>query len=509
VSGDRKRSRLRLDLLWVTLPLCLVIAILGIAAPETIANGARALTNTAFHAIDWFFIAATTGALFICLGLALSKYGAIKLGDEEPEFSTLSWLSMLFAAGMGTGLLFWGAAEPLSHYAGAPGVEPGTAKGAERALSITALHWGLHAWGVYGLAALVLSYFGFRKKTPYLPSAPLTHTFRGKWVGPLGFGADTLAIIAVAMGVAGSVAMGTMQLETGVAITGGTESGSQLVQGIILVILAVCYMASASTGLDKGIKWLSNINMSIAVLLMIFVLVAGPTSFLLRGFFSLVGDYVSNLVSMSLHLYPFEDARGWVSGWTLTYFTWWIAWAPFVGVFIARISRGRTIREFVLGVLFAPTAFSLLWFSIFGGTGIHEEMGGAGLISAVREDVTTALFVLFESLPMSQILSVTALVLLFIFLVTSVDSATFVLGMMTSKGSLNPSAKRKLAWGIALGGLAGALMFSRSIDVVKALAIVGAIPFTFILLLQASALLRSLFAEGRAGLFGKSDGAEK
>jgi glycine betaine transporter len=501
-KAEPKSSPKHIGLFAITVIICAGVAGFGIFAPEATATLATSISKIAFLSVDWFFMAATTGSVLLCIGLALSKYGSVKLGDQAPEFSTLSWLSMLFAAGMGTGLVFWGVAEPLTHYGGAPGIEAHTPEAARQALTITALHWGLHAWAVYGLAALVLAYFGFRKKQPYLPSAPLKASFTGRWVKPIGIGADTLAVVAVAFGVAGSVAMGILQLSTGISLTsGGGAEGSLTMDVGILAVLVVCYMASASTGLEKGIKWLSNINMSIAVLLMVFLLLVGPTGSLLRSFVTLLGDYISSLVSMSLRLYPYQESRGWVSGWTLTYFLWWIAWAPFVGVFIARISRGRTIREFVFGVLFAPTLFSLLWFAIFGGTGFFEEAESSGLAAMVREDVTLALFALYERLPGTTVLTVTSLLLVFIFLVTSVDSATFVLGMMTSKGSLNPPANRKLAWGIVLGVMGGALMLSGEVDVIRALAIVGAIPFTFILLLQASALLRGLFAEGRAGLF--------
>jgi len=268
---------------------------------------------------------------------------------------------------------------------------------------------------------------------------------------------------------------------------------------IILVVLIIAYTASASTSLDKGIQWLSNINMALAVLLMVFVLSFGPTAHLLRGFVTAVGDYSAALVGLSLRLYPYNEGRVWLETWTLTYFLWWIAWAPFVGVFIARISRGRTIKQFVLGVLFVPTAFSLLWFSVFGGTGLDEEMNGAGGIARlVREDVSVALFSLFDRLPLSQLLSITALLLVFIFLVTSVDSATFVLGMLTTRGSLNPPTSRKLAWGLSLGALGGALMLSGNIDAVRAVAVLGALPFAFILLLQVAALLR-VFARERHG----------
>ncbi|MBW2454166.1 MAG: BCCT family transporter [Deltaproteobacteria bacterium] len=495
-----RRSRWRANLFRITLPICVVVAVVGIVRPDALADTAGAITSAAFQALDWFFMALVSAFLVFCLWLAFGRHGGVKLGadDEKPEFSTVSWIAMLFAAGMGVGLLFWGVAEPVTHFSGALGTEAGTPRAARHATVITAFHWGLHAWAVYCVAGLVLAYFGFRRGVPYLPGAPLRDAFgKRPWVAPVAALADGVAVLAIAFGVAGSMGMGIFQLHTGLHVLWGVPLESTLVSGIILVVLVIAYTASASTSLDKGIQWLSNINMALALLLMLFVLGAGPTAHLLRGFVTAVGDYSAALVGLSLRLYPYNEARGWLETWTLTYFLWWIAWAPFVGVFIARISRGRTIKEFVLGVLFVPTAFSLLWFSIFGGTGLDEEMNGAGGIARlVREDVSVALFSLFDRLPLSGLLSVTALLLVFIFLVTSVDSATFVLGMLTSRGSLNPPTRRKLAWGLILGALGGALMLSGSIDVVRAVAVLGAIPFAFIMLLQVAALLR-VFADER------------
>jgi glycine betaine transporter len=458
------------------------------------------VTSTAFRALDWFFMALVSGFLVLCLWLAFGRYGSVRLGRDEdrPEFSTLSWLSMLFAAGMGVGLLFWGVAEPVTHYTGALGSEAGTPLAARRATVVTAFHWGLHAWAVYAVAALVLAYFGFRRGAPYLPGAPIRAAFGGRrWVEPVAGLADALAVLAIAFGVAGSLGMGIFQLHTGLHVLWGVPLESTLVSVVILVALIISYTASASTSLDKGIRWLSNINMVLAVALLLFVLVAGPTAHLLRGFVTSVGDYTAALVGLSLRLYPYEQGREWLETWTLTYFVWWIAWAPFVGVFIARISRGRTIKEFVLGVLFVPTVFSLLWFSVFGGTGLAEEMyGDGGIARLVREDVSVALFSLFDRLPLSWLLSGTAIALVFIFLVTSVDSATFVLGMLTSRGSFDPPTRRKLAWGAILGLLGGALMLSGNIDVVRAVVVLGALPFALVLLLQIASLLR-VFADER------------
>jgi glycine betaine transporter len=332
-----------------------------------------------------------------------------------------------------------------------------------------------------------------------LPGEPLRNAFgKRPWVAPVAAIADGVAVLAIAFGVAGSLGMGIFQLHTGLHVLWGVPLDSTLVSTLILLALVVAYTASASTSLDKGIQWLSNINMVVALLLLVFVLAAGPTAQLLRGFVTSIGDYTAALVGISLRLYPYHKARAWLETWTLTYFLWWIAWAPFVGVFIARISRGRTIKEFVLGVLFVPTVFSVLWFGVFGGTGLDEELNGAGGIARlVREDVSVALFSLFDRLPLSGLLSGTAIVLVFIFLVTSVDSATFVLGMLTSRGSLDPPTRRKLAWGLSLGALGGALMLTGNVDAVRAVAVLGALPFAFIMLLQIAALLRVFAREHR------------
>jgi glycine betaine transporter len=479
----------------VALPLCFGVGLLGILKPDALADGASSITGAAFRALDWFFLAEASAFLLLCLWLAFGRYGHFKLGqpDEEPEFSDAAWLSMLFAAGMGVGLLFWGVAEPMIHFTAPPEGVARSAAAARHAMVLTNFHWGLHAWAIYGVAGLVLAWFAFRKKTPYLPGAPLRAVFKGRWVDPTARFADLVAVLAIAFGVAGSIAMGVMQLHTGLSVVDVAPAGSMTVQVIILGVLFVSYMASATTSLDKGIKILSQLNMSIALLLLAFVLVAGPTASLMGGFVTTIGDYLSALPSLMLNTYPHTEQSGWLHGWTVTYLIWWIAWAPFVGIFIARISRGRTVREFIIGVVGGPTVFSMLWFAVFGGTGLTEELsGGGGIAQVVNENVTVALFTLFERLPLSDILNVTSLALVFVFLVTSVDSATYVLGMLTSRGAMEPPTRRKIGWGITLAVLGGALMISGRIDVVRAVSVVGAIPFAFILVLQVGALLRSM-----------------
>ncbi|MDH3600625.1 MAG: BCCT family transporter [Candidatus Tectomicrobia bacterium] len=496
-ANPTRVSQARSALFLIALPICVVVALWGIIDPDALVRVADAITTTLFRALDWFYLTLILFFLGLSVWLALGPHGHLKLGnpDDTPEFSTLSWLAMLFAAGMGAGLLYWGVAEPLLHFTQAPGDTPGTSAAARQALVITIFHWGIHGWAVYCIAALILAYFGFRRQEPYLPGAPIRSALRGRWVGGVAWLADLLATLAVALGVAGAIGMGILQLQSGLHIVAGVSPDAPLVSVIILVLVVLSYMISAGTGLDKGIKILSNINMALGILLMLFIAIAGPTGALLRGLVSAVGDYTSSLFSLSFQLYPYESpaVSAWFHSWTLTYFIWWISWAPFVGVFIARISRGRTIREFVLGVLVVPTAFTILWFSIFGGMGLHEELLGAGgMGELVRQDVSTALFSLFDRLPGSLLLSVIGLVLVFIFVVTSVDSATFVLGMLTSQGSMNPPVRRKLAWGVTLGGLGAALMFSGSPAAVKAVSVVAALPFTLVLILQVVALLRAL-----------------
>ncbi|MFN3198288.1 MAG: BCCT family transporter [Bradymonadia bacterium] len=493
-----------LNLFYVSLPFCAAIAAWGIADPDSLGESTEALTSTSFRALDWFFMLSVSAFVILALWLAFGKYGKLKLGrpEDEPEFSTASWIAMLFSAGMGVGLLFWGVAEPLTHFMHPPVGEAGTVESARQAMNITNFHWGLHAWACYGIGALVLAYFGFRRGTPYLAGAPIRSVFSGRWVGPVAYAADLIAILAVAFGVAGSIGMGIFQLKTGLHVVAGTPNDASWVPWAILVVLVISYMTSAATSLDKGIKWLSNINMVLALLLLGFMLFAGPTPFLLRTVVTSLSDYIAALPQMSLQMHPYqgEAVEGWLHGWTLTYFIWWIAWAPFVGIFIARISKGRTIREFILGVLFAPTLFSIIWFGVFGGTGFYEDLFGAGGVGQmVQENLTVALFSLFDRLPMSGVLGVVTLFLLFVFLVTSVDSATFVLGMLTSKGSLNPPTSRKIGWGLILGALGAALMLSGNIYAVRAAAVSGAIPFVFILLIQVSALFKALAADTAAG----------
>ncbi|HEX6141889.1 MAG TPA: BCCT family transporter [Geminicoccaceae bacterium] len=489
--------RVNLNLVFiVSVLMCGGIGVWGVADPASMTGAAETLTGFALDALDWYFLLLCTGFLFLAAILAIGPYGDIKLGhdDDEPEFTTVSWIAMLFAGGMGAGLLFWGAAEPMYHYYAPPGMEGETPDAAREAMVITNLHWGLHAWSIYAVCALVIAYFVFRKDAPSLISTPIVHAFGGDRRSMRGLAnvADVLGVLAVIFGLAGSLSMGTLQVRAGLGEVFGFEQ-STTVSVYILLALAVCFFISASTGVDKGIKILSNINMGLAVFMLLFILFVGPTRFLFETFTTTIGDYFSNLLQISFRLFPYQGLTDWTAGWTLTYLIWWLAWGPFVGIFIARISRGRTIREFMVGVVLIPTMFSMLWFAAFGGSGFYIEFEGpGGLADLVFEDVTKALFALFTYFPMSEMLSVVAVALIFIFLVTSADSGTFVVSMMTTDGNLNPPTAHKLIWAVIITALTAGTLFTDSTEMAKVMAITGAIPFSLILILQIVGFLRTI-----------------
>jgi glycine betaine transporter len=486
----------------ISMALCAVIGIWGVWLPEQMSGAALAFTGFALDSLDWLFMAVCTMFLGLSLFLSIGPYGHVRLGadDDRPEFSTASWIAMLFAGGMGSGLIFWGVAEPVYHFHSPPGEEGFTAEAARTAFAITNLHWGFHAWAIYGVCALVIAYFTFRRNAPSMVSTPIRYSLRpllgDRATDTVSTLSDILAVMAVVFGLAGSLAMGTLMARSGMSEVFGTPTDNTMSM-LILFAMTAAFLTSACTGVDKGIKILSNINMLIAIAIMLTVIFVGPTTFILDAFVTSMGDYLSRLVELSFRIFTFDDElRAWTHGWTLTYLIWWIAWGPFIGIFIARISRGRTIREFCLGVILVPTLFSMLWFAAFGGAAIYIEMfGGGGLAELVFEDVTKALFAFFAYLPLTDLLRVLGVLLVFIFLVTSADSGTFVLAMMTTNGNLNPDTMTKLVWGLLIAAITAGTLFTGSVDVAKAMAITGAIPFTFIVLLQIVGLLRALREE--------------
>jgi glycine betaine transporter len=483
---------------FISLALTVCFATGGLVWPERLATVASAALGFTTKNFGWFYLLAANVFLAFCIYLIFSRHAHVRLGKdhERPEYSYASWLAMLFSAGMGIGLVFWGVAEPMFHFDVPPlGLaESRTPEAARIALRYSFFHWCLHPWAIYAVIALSIAYAQFRKGE----SSLISSTFRpllGKRVdGPAGQAIDSLATLATVFGVATSLGLGALQISRGLNQLFGVDN-SRTVQILIIGVVTVLFMISAITGLDKGILYLSNLNMVLAGALLLFILFAGPTVFILEAVTTVIGGYLQNVVQMSFRLTPFSG-DGWVSSWTLFYWAWWIAWAPFVGTFIARISRGRTIREFVVGVLLVPSVLCAMWFATFGGAALFTDLFQKGAIAdAVKSDMTTALFVTLHQFPWGGFLGVLAGLLIVSFFVTSADSATFVLGMLTSKGNPNPTTATKLIWGVLQSTIAAALLVSGGLKGLQTASIVVALPFAVIMLLMIVALLKALQQE--------------
>ena len=450
----------------------------------------------------WFYIAAVAGFLLVVLYLALGPTGKLKLGpdDSEPDYPYVSWLAMLFAAGMGIGLMYFAVAEPIQHYASPPEAQAGTYDAAREAMVITFTHWGVHAWGIYALVGLSLAYFAHRKGLPLTMRSGLSPLLGKRINGPIGDAVDIFAICGTLFGIATSLGLGVAQINSGLNYLIGVPNTPWVQVGLITVIMAAA-TASVLTGLDKGVRRLSELNLVLAVSLMLFVLVVGPTGFLLKALVQNFGLYLDHFFVRTLNLYAYEP-RGWMINWTLFYWAWWIAWSPFVGMFIARISRGRTVREFVIGVLLVPTAFTFLWMTIFGNTAISLDMGSAaGAISqAVTSDLSTALFHFLAQLPGAAITSTLAVLLVAVFFITSADSGSLVIDTIASGGADDTPKWQRVYW-CSLEGLAAALLLlAGGLGALQAATLVAALPFAVIMILLAAGLVRQMNADvaGRA-----------
>ncbi|MDV6373786.1 glycine betaine uptake BCCT transporter [Deinococcus arenicola] len=483
--------------LYLSVAIIAAFVLWGLLSPAGLGAAAAAAVGWTTSTFGWYYLIAVLGFLLFCGFLAFSRYGKIKLGkdDEEPEFSTLSWFAMLFSAGMGIGLVFYGVAEPVSHYLTPPGgLTPETPEAARAALKYSFFHWGLHPWAIYSVVALSIAYFSFRRGEPTL----ISRTFRpllGKRVeGPIGKTIDVLAIIATVFGVAASLGFGAVQINSGLNSAFGLAIGTTS-QMVIIGVVTVLFLISAMTGLSKGIQLLSNTNVVLAGLLMLGVFVFGPTVFLLDTFTTSVGGYVQDLINLSTRLTPFTGAT-WVGGWTIFYWAWWIAWAPFVGLFIARVSRGRTIKEFILGVLGVPALVSFVWFSVFGGTALHDALAGdTAVTTATNADISTALFAMLQGLPLGGVLTGVATLLIASFFITSADSATYVLGLQSSGGEKEPSNPVKFTWGIMQSLIAVALLLSGGLAGLQSASVVAALPFSVIMIGMCFSLFKALKSE--------------
>lgn len=487
-------------LLTASLSLCAVIGLWGVADPASLLAIASTIVDRYFVSRGWFVMLSVTMMLLFCLGLTFTRVGDIRLGadTDRPEYSTSTWIAMLFAAGMGVGLLFWAVAEPLTHFHFALEALPPPIA-AEQALLAANFNWGIHAWAIYGTTALTIAYFSFRRGTPMLVSAPVKNLFPGEsWANAVGWFSDFMAIAAIAIGVAGSVAMGVFQVADGISVLFGTEAASPVLVGVVFALMIAAYVPPLLVDLGAGMAKLSNFAMALAIGLVAYTVILGPSEYLMNSIVGGIGNYVSVVIPRGLQTFTFygNETSKWFQDWTLTYMVWWIAWGPFVGVFVARISKGRTIREFVLGVLIGPTLFSTIWFGAFGGIGVYEALNGSGeLLAMTQTNVERMTFALLERLPLAKLTTLATVLAAFLFIVTSVVSAAFVLGTFSTGGDPNPSAKVRLIWGGLLGVLGAAMILSGSMQAVKTLIALGALPFVFITVLLLACLVRALMQD--------------
>ncbi|OLU33253.1 choline transporter [Pseudomonas sp. PA15(2017)] len=447
---------------------------------------------------SWVYILAVALILMFVVFLAMSRFGDIKLGPDhsEPEYNNTTWFSMLFCAGMGIGLMFFGVAEPVMHFIDPPVGDPQTVTAAKEAMKLTFFHWGLHAWAIYAIVALILAYFAFRHNLPLTLRSALYPLIGDRIYGPIGHAVDIFAVIGTVLGVATSLGYGVLQINTGLNHLYGLPTTTTVQIGLLVFTMLLATISVVS-GLDKGIRRLSELNMLLAVGLLLIVLVLGPTVFIMQTFVQNTGGYLSEIVSKTFNLYAYEPTD-WIGGWTLFYWGWWLSWSPFVGLFIARISRGRTIRQFISGVLVVPAGFTLLWMTVFGDTAIHMILvdGITDLAEAVNQDSSLALFAFLEHFPLSMILSQIAVLMIVVFFVTSADSGAMVVDMLASGGQDQTPAWQRIFWAALMAVVAASLLLADGLKALQTATIASALPFVIALMASMWGLLRALQIDG-------------
>lgn len=473
----------------------LTVVLIALFFPGHFEAATGGIKNYITQNFGWFYLLLVGAIVAFCVFIICSPASQIRLGDPDsrPEYTKLSWLSMLFSAGMGIGLIFFGAAEPLSHFAvSSPIAPPGSKQALADSLKYTFFHWGIHAWAVYGIIALSLAYFKFRKKEKSLLSATLkplfgsqTETLPGKMI-------DGLTIFVTAIGVAASLGFGAVQISGGLSYLFGIPN-TDTVQVMIILICTACFVVSAVSGIGKGVKILSNLNIILAIGLMALIIVLGPSTLFMNSFVGTIGMYLNDFLRMSFRtasLYP--TRQEWIQNWTIFYWAWWISWAPFVGIFIAQISKGRTIREFLIHVLLVPTIFSFLWFSVFGTAATQASLSDGTIAGMAAE---TVLFGVFNQYPYGLYLSLLAVFLIFTFFITSADSATYVLSMLSEDGSRFPHNNVKVIWGLIISSIAGILLVAGGLPALQNIVIISALPFSFVIILMIIALYKEIHHE--------------
>jgi len=485
----------------VSLLLCGAIAVWAVAFNKSFTAVSNAMFSFFTRDFGWLYLAVMLVFVVFCFVIAFSKWGDITLGDDgdKPEYSTVSWFGMLFGCGMGVGLVFWGVAEPLSYYiAPVSSVEPQSAEAANFAIKASYMHWGVTPWANYSIVGLALAYFVFRKKKKGMVSSTLIPLIGEKgadgWLGKL---VDILAVFATVAGVVTSLGLGVMQINSGLNKLFGLPSNMGTYIAIILII-SVIYIGTAVAGIDKGIKLIGDINLYLCIGLLVLCFLVGPKLEVLNNFVGGMGAYIQGFIKDSLMVNGYGADNDWVYAWRIFYWAWWIAWAPFVGIFIARISRGRKIREFIICVMLIPAVTDLLWFAVFGSMGLH--LAQAGVLTAAQLEMISAapemgLFMVLEQYPIGKIISILAIILLNTFFVTSANSGTFVLSMLSSDGTLNPPKKKMLLWGIIQSAMAIGLLMAGGLKPLQTISIAAAFPFIFVMLAIMVSTVKALKQE--------------
>lgn len=477
---------------WIALSICALIVLWGMIDPKNLKDSTQAITTYISEYFGWYYLLIIMVFLAFCIYLIFSRIGKLRLGkdNERPEYSTASWFAMLFSAGMGMGLVFWTTAEPISHaFKSSPNAEVGSNEAIRESLQYSFFHWGIHAWAVYAIVALALAYFKFKKDYPGLISATLTPVFgeRAMKATP-GKLIDILAIFATVVGVASTLGFGSAQINGGLAYLFDTPNNFTM-QLVILAVATALFILSAWSGIGKGIKYLSNINMGLGFFLLLLLFIVGPTLYILNMFTATLGSYIANFFDMSFRLAPLnEKGRTWIDNWTIFYWAWWISWAPFVGIFIARISRGRTIKQFMVGVLFVPALVCFIFFAVFGVSALNIEQNGIEAISEYTLETTT--FGMLQHYPLGDFMALITVFVIAIFFITSADSATFVLGMLSSNGSINPANSIKIAWGLAMSAMAAIIVYFGGTAGLQNMLIIAALPFSVIMILMLVSFLK-------------------
>ncbi|WP_210367028.1 BCCT family transporter [Bacillus sp. REN3] len=483
----------------ISLVLSLLLISVGIFAPKQLERFSNSSLTFIYNNFGWFILGSTFLFFAFCMYIGISKFGHIRLGDDDdrPEYKTATWIAMLFSASIGISLVFWGVAEPVSYYIDPPFGKANSEESAKLAMQVVYLHWGVSAWACYAVVGVSLAFFQFRRKLPASLSSVFYPLVGDKIYGAFGKFINIIAILSIVIGIATSLGFGTLQINSGMHYLWGIPV-SFLVQVIIIAITTALYLTSSVSGLQAGIKHLSNLNMLLAFFLLGFMLILGPTQSIFKILFQGIGDYAQNFISMSFRLEPYSAEKGkWIGSWTLFYFGWWIAWAPLVGSFVARISKGRTIKEFVMGTVFIPVVGGFLWFAVMGGSALDliQNQGKTAIAEAVSSDVTSALFEFFEYFPLSTFLSVLAMVLVIIFFITSADSAIFVLGMISENGNLNPAAFTKIIWGVVIAAVSAVLITTGGLQGLQSALVATSLPLAILILFMCYSTYKGLESE--------------